>query len=523
MARNSKLGIDIRATDNASKTIVSVGNSIGALQGKVAGLAGVIGGAFATRRIIEFGRELSDLFFKQERAELTVLAGLRRIGTEVDQTHASMLRFASDLQTKTIFGDEDVLQGVIGQLLTFRNLGGEVFERTTKLALDLSATLGTDLQSSAIQLGKALNDPITGMSMLSRSGITFSQTTKDIVKEMVSANNLLGAQDLILSEIEAQYGGLAETLADSAGGAVIQFGNQLGDLKESFGEVLSEALLPFIEKLSELVGWVQSWPGPAKKIVVILGAITAGLFGAVAAVSALTLAFGAFNLATGGILLAVGAAITGLTLLIVWLASNWDKVRFTAMGFFDAIKTHAQIAASWLVEKFGGAINLVLDGIKLLVKGYNALPDWLRPGAKVDLSHFDTIKDKLAEFGSGTTREQLRQDFDERERERRAELRRREAEREADKLTEGDSDIVFPQADETSPGERQSDKKKTATTTRRGRGAGADQPLIGISLLQKMIVAQQETTEAVLALRQVLGNRTRVGSELFSRTGRPEL
>ncbi len=51
-------------------------------------------------------------------------------------------------------------------LLRFTSIGKEVFPRVTITILDMSAALKQDLQSSAAQLGKALNDPISGINAL---------------------------------------------------------------------------------------------------------------------------------------------------------------------------------------------------------------------------------------------------------------------------------------------------------------------------------------------------------------------
>src|ERR1700712_5749455 len=61
--------------------------------------------------------------------------------------------------------------------------------------------------------GKALNDPLKGISALSRAGVTFTQSQQDSIKAMVGANDLLGAQKIILGEVEKQVGGTAKATA----------------------------------------------------------------------------------------------------------------------------------------------------------------------------------------------------------------------------------------------------------------------------------------------------------------------
>ena len=85
---------------------------------------------------------------------------------------------ATNLQNKTLFGDEVILKDATAQLLTFTNITGENFGRTQEAALDLATRLDGDLKSASIQLGKALNDPVANLSALSRSGIQFSEDQK---------------------------------------------------------------------------------------------------------------------------------------------------------------------------------------------------------------------------------------------------------------------------------------------------------------------------------------------------------
>jgi hypothetical protein len=84
---------------------------------------------------------------------------------------------ASSLTSVTRFGDEAILSGE-NLLLTFTGIGKDVFPAATEVMLDMSQAMGQDLKSSAIQLGKALNDPAEGMTALTRVGVTFTEEQK---------------------------------------------------------------------------------------------------------------------------------------------------------------------------------------------------------------------------------------------------------------------------------------------------------------------------------------------------------
>ena len=110
-------------------------------------------------------------FDKQAKAIAQVEAGIKSTGGAAGFTSKQLQKMASELQGKTLFGDEVILKDATAQLLTFTNIAGVQFARTQVAALNLATRLDGDLKSASIQLGKALNDPIANLSALSRSGI----------------------------------------------------------------------------------------------------------------------------------------------------------------------------------------------------------------------------------------------------------------------------------------------------------------------------------------------------------------
>jgi hypothetical protein len=118
------------------------------------------------------------------------------------------------------------------QLLTFTKLGSETFPRATEAVLDLATKMGGDLRGAVVQVGKALQDPVQGITALTRSGIQFSDAQKAMIKELVQTGDLLGAQKIILKELETQFGGSAKAARDTLGGALQGLSNAFGDLLE---------------------------------------------------------------------------------------------------------------------------------------------------------------------------------------------------------------------------------------------------------------------------------------------------
>ena len=55
--------------------------------------------------------------------------------------------------------------------------------------LDMAEIFGS-VDSAAMQLGKALNDPVNMMGALTRAGVTFSEEQKEMIKNFVDSYGL---------------------------------------------------------------------------------------------------------------------------------------------------------------------------------------------------------------------------------------------------------------------------------------------------------------------------------------------
>lgn len=157
-------------------------------------------------------------------------------------------KMASELQKVTRFSDDAVISGA-NLLLTFTNIGEDVFPMATETMLDMSQALGQDLKSSAVQLGKALQDPILGVTALRRVGVNFTEEQQKVIKSLVESGNLMEAQKLILAELALEFGGSAEAAGKT-------FAGQLDILKNRFGEIKEELglkVIPILERLMDKV------------------------------------------------------------------------------------------------------------------------------------------------------------------------------------------------------------------------------------------------------------------------------
>lgn len=186
------------------------------------------GSAFAVKAAVE-----------QENAEKRLEAVLKATGNAAGFTAQQLKDQASELQQLTSIGDETIL-GTQTIIATFKNIKGDQFKATTLAALDLADVMGTDAKQAAIQLGKALNDPAVGLTLLNRSGISFTETQKEQIKLLVKTGQLQKAQAIILKEVSAQFGGAAEAAGKTFGGQLKLLAANVGDVFEEFGFFITQ-------------------------------------------------------------------------------------------------------------------------------------------------------------------------------------------------------------------------------------------------------------------------------------------
>ena len=189
-------------------------------------------------------------------------AVIKSTGGVAGVTAESVTKLADSLALMTSYDDE-AIQSAENLLLTFKGIGNDVFPKTTEAVLDMSAALGTDLKSSAMLVGKAMNDPAEGLSKLTRAGVTFTEQQKEQIKAMSESGNKMGAQKIILKELASEFGGSAVAIADP----FKQLANVTENLAESTGKILLPIVTAVTKEIIKLTNGIISFindvdPGP---------------------------------------------------------------------------------------------------------------------------------------------------------------------------------------------------------------------------------------------------------------------
>lgn len=263
------------------------------------------------------------------------------------------LQGLAETTAKQVGMDNLSIKATQAKLLTFAELAktadvaGGAFDRATQAAIDLAAAGFGEAEQNAVQLGKALQDPVKGITALARSGVTFTAKEKEKIKQLVKANKVLEAQDMILKAVETQVGGTARATA-----------NGTDKLNESFAQMrqkLGVALLPVFEKFMPYLERFAEWAGKNKGLVLGIATAIGVLAGAIVAANVAIMLSNPFT----AIAVGIGALVTGLVIAynkFEWFRKGVDTIVRGIRRYFEIV------ANSWI------------EVINVILRGYNAIP-----------------------------------------------------------------------------------------------------------------------------------------------------
>jgi len=263
----------LRAKDSISTVLGKVGSKFKSFASAGIGAAKAVGTAFLAvgAAVLAFGGKMVKAYQVQAQAEAKLTSVLKATGYAAGFTTSQLKEQAAELQKQTGIGDEVILS-MQGVLASFRNISGDNFKLATKAILDMSTVMkkaGQDeaaIEQGAVQVGKALNDPIKGISALSRVGVTFTEMQKEQIKTLQESGDLLGAQGVILRELQGEFGGAAEGI-DKSVKSWMNLKAAFGDIQEEIGKTITEqtglsvafdSLTKMLDELSSS-GYITLW------------------------------------------------------------------------------------------------------------------------------------------------------------------------------------------------------------------------------------------------------------------------
>lgn len=257
--------VSVQGADKAKKDLKELKGSGGGSGSGILGLSdafksglGVVSGFFAGFGAVSIATDalgflkdqMGDVMqqaMDQQKVQAQTNAVIKSTGGAAHFGAEEVGNLADSLARATGISD-DTVQSATNLLLTFTKLNGDILPQATSLVLDLATAMHEDTQSAALQLGKALNDPIQGVQALRRVGVQLSQQQDDAVRHYMAVGNIAAAQKVILGELTKEVGGSAAAYGQTVPGQIARFNVALDQAKEKIGSAVLPALSDLMEK-----------------------------------------------------------------------------------------------------------------------------------------------------------------------------------------------------------------------------------------------------------------------------------
>lgn len=228
--RRERLQYELDATDNASRVFRGVEGSAKRLQGAYRDLSGAVtllaSGAFV--------RAMVRAAVAGEESQNRLSAALRATGERIGITRKELDELADSMASATTF-DDDAIRNAQGQLVKFGNITGDTFRGALAAAADLAAFMGTDIPSAAQLVGRALQSPTEGATLLERITGKLTEAQEKNIKSLASQGRAAEAQAEILRILENRIGGTAREMNTGLTAATSGVAKAWDDMLESWG------------------------------------------------------------------------------------------------------------------------------------------------------------------------------------------------------------------------------------------------------------------------------------------------
>lgn len=198
-----------------------------------AGALATVGAAFAASSLLTINamKRLSDYEVQQLKIQQMLKATGYAAGISADELAAQ----ADAVALATLASVEEIQQAQ-GVLLSFKAVQGETFKEAIRLSQDMAAVFGGTAKDKALQLGKALESPTDGLNALKRSGVSFTEEQKRMIRRMDETGNRAEAQRMILENLQNQIGGSGAAQAGGLAGAVDTLGQRWDEALKAFAK-----------------------------------------------------------------------------------------------------------------------------------------------------------------------------------------------------------------------------------------------------------------------------------------------
>lgn len=321
-------------------SVNTTSTSMASMAGKAALVsAGILAVVYSLKQgidaLIQFGTKGVEAFGQQENA----IVGLQFSLNNNEKSLRNLIEVAGELQSKSIFGDELIMESM--RFLALQGLNEQQIIDTTKAAIELSSKMGIDLNTATQQLAQ------TWEGSIGRLG-RFDNDLKSLTKEQL----LNGKAVDIINE---KYSGLSETLSNTTLNTMTKLKNVIGDIWEAVGQFLNPVLKPLIDLMLAVSTEVY-------KVVQAFVDVQAKVFGVIKDILTADKTFSSLS----DTIKTLWANVSGL------LITSFQKLGEEAIKVWDTIKNFFEA-----LNETGGAVAFVEANFKILIATINIMVNTL--------------------------------------------------------------------------------------------------------------------------------------------------
>lgn len=315
--------------------------------GRIMGGAIAAGVALVTAGIVAVVKTGFDETMNASAGLAQLNAGIQSTGNVANVSVKGMTDLASSIQNMSGQTDDSIVkaESLLQTFTNIRNSGpNKIFDDATLAAANMAAKMGGDASDQAIRLGKALNDPINGMTALRKVGVQFTDDQAAQITALQSSGDMMGAQKIILGELTTEFGGAAEAAGQSLPGQLQILKRNFEDMSQSVMTGVMPALTPLFPILGDAI----------KKVAPVLGEM----------LDKLGPVFGTVLNTLADAIVAIAPTVSDLVSAIGPLLG--DAIKMVMPIITDLIKTLGPILVP-IIKSLQPILNIVMDAFKQLM------------------------------------------------------------------------------------------------------------------------------------------------------------
>ena len=247
----------------------------------------------------------------QEKAEQSLINSMKVKGIATEANIALVMKLAGETQNLTTVGDEESMQ--LLSMATNMGITTEKMEEALQGSIGLAtafASAGLSRETAMKGIALAYEGEFTQLSRY----IPALRTTTDKTEQLA-----------ILQEAMADGFELSKAETETGAGALVQYQNLVGDLKEKIGDMINQALTPLIKAFSKVVNFLNEYPGLIKVLIPVLGSLGVVIAFLTMKQAALNAAQAISAALTGNWIALAAAVVAGLGIYGLSVATAGDK------------------------------------------------------------------------------------------------------------------------------------------------------------------------------------------------------